>query len=69
MSDIETILAEMFGFQKFEPDEKLQNMIEDTLNRCERYEEKDFRLRFVDLAAAVGGTSELPADSERIDKK
>ena len=62
MPDMETLLAELFAFQRFEPNERLQNMINDTLS--------SFMLSTGDLAAAAGGINVPPPDdSEGSDKK
>ena len=66
MPDMETLLAELFAFQRFEPNERLQNMINDRLSRYD----DDFMLSTDDLAAAAGGINVPPPDdSEGSDKK
>jgi len=50
MPDMETLLAEAFGFAQFEYVEAMQKQIDDTL---ERYD--DFALSYFDLADAAGG--------------
>jgi len=50
MPDMETLLAEAFGFAQFEHIEELQRQIDDTL---ERYADSD--LSADDLANAAGG--------------
>ena len=60
MPDMETLLAELFGYQLFEPDKRLQLMTEDTLSRYD-----DYVLSLNDLEAAAGGVSDIPTDIER----
>ena len=62
MPDIETLLAELFGFQQFERDEALQRLIDDTL---ERY--GDAGLSADDLDAAAGGTRASDREGEGSD--
>ena len=50
MPDMETLLAEAFGFAQFEYVEEMQKQIDDTL---ERY--ADSALSYDDLASAAGG--------------
>jgi len=59
--DTGAFLAEMFGFQLFERDGRLQALIRETLNR---YEDRDARIPADDLAAAAGGLTDVPPDSE-----
>ena len=59
MPDMETLLAELFGYQLFEPDKRLQLMTEDTLSRYD-----DYVLSLNDLEAAAGGVSDIPPDIE-----
>ena len=60
MPDMETLLAEMFAFQRFERDESIQNLINDTLSRYD----DDLLLTFEDLADAAGGLEPSPPDIE-----
>ena len=59
MPDMETLLAELFGYQLFEPDKRLQLMTEDTLSRYD-----DYVLSLNDLESAAGGVSDIPPDIE-----
>ena len=59
MPDTEILLAELFGYQLFEPDKRLQLMTEDALSRYE-----DYVLSLNDLEAAAGGVSDIPPDIE-----
>ena len=61
MPDMETLLAELFAFQRFEPNERLQNMINDTLSRYD----DDFMLSTGDL----GGINVSPTEDEGSGKK
>ena len=63
MPDMETLLAELFGFQEFEADQGLRQLIDDTLDRFE-----NSVLSMDDLAAAAGGNYVAPAE-EGSDKK
>ena len=45
MPDMETLLAEMFAFQRFERDESIQDLINDTLSRYD----DDLLLTFEDI--------------------
>lgn len=60
MPDTEILLAELFGYQLFEPDKRLQLMTEDTL--C-RYDDDDM-ISLNDLEVAAGGVSDIPPDIE-----
>ena len=59
MPDTEILLAELFGYQLFEPDKRLQLMTEDTLCRYD-----DHVLSLNDIEAAAGGVSDIPPDIE-----
>ena len=59
MPDMETLLAELFGYQLFEPDKRLQLMTEDTLSRYD-----DYVLSLNDLESAAGGVSDILPDIE-----
>ncbi len=59
MSDMEILLAELFGYQLFEQDQRLQLMTEDTLCRYD-----DYILSLDDLETAAGGVSDIPPDIE-----
>ena len=63
MQNMETMLAELFGFQQFEEDEGLQQLIDDTMDRFD-----NSVLSTDDLAAAAGGNYVAPAE-EGSDKK
>ena len=58
MPVMETLLSEMFGFQLFERDSRLQDMIDDTLYRYD----DDMFISADDLAAAAGGIAYIPPD-------
>lgn len=64
MPDLEIQLAELFGFQQFEEDEGLQQLIDDTMDRFD-----NSVLSTDDLAAAAGGNHAAPADEEGSDKR
>lgn len=60
MPDMETLLAELFGFQQFERSARLQELIDETLNRYD----DDLRLSTDDLETAAGGINVPPPDNE-----
>ena len=64
MPDMETLLAELFGYQLFEPDKRLQLMTEDTLSRYD-----DYVLSLNDLESAAGGVSDILPDIEGGEKE
>ena len=62
MQNMETMLAELFGFQQFEEDEGLQQLIDDTMDKFD-----NSVLSTDDLAAAAGGNHAAPSDAEGSD--
>lgn len=60
MPEMETLLAEAFGFETFERVDELQEQIDRTL---EKYE-SDAALSNDDLADAAGGINEAPPEDE-----
>ena len=64
MQNMETMLAELFGFHEFEKDEGLQQLIDDTMDRY-----GTSVLTLDDLAAAAGGKHAAPSDAEGSGKR
>lgn len=60
MPDMETLLAELFGFQQFERYDRLQKLINETMTKYD----DDLRLSTDDLETAAGGISVAPPDNE-----
>lgn len=60
MQDIEIQLSELFGFQLFSQNKKLQTMIDEALNKYD----DDRIISREELSAAAGGISETPGKKE-----